>query len=101
VNPQDVAVTLGPAIRRARGRTTQQQLAELLETDQGRISKWERGHHRPTLEEIRSVERALGRPDGFILFEAGYLTLPTTIEETVVLTIGYLAYPFKRALDLR
>lgn len=78
-------MALGAAIRTARGRTTQEKLAELLETDQSRVSKWERDHHRPSLEEVRAIEDALGRPRGFILVQAGLVELPQGLEDQIAL----------------
>jgi transcriptional regulator with XRE-family HTH domain len=79
----DADVSLGAAIRTARGRTTQQQLAELLGTDQTRVSKWENNAHRPSLEEIAAIEAALGRPLGYILIRAGLVELPRSLEDSI------------------
>lgn len=76
-------MALGAAIRTARGRTTQQQLATLIGTDQTRVSKWESDTHRPSLEEIRAIERALDRPPGFIFVQAGLISVPMTLEEQI------------------
>lgn len=78
-------MALGASIRKARGRTTQEALAQAMKTDQSRVSKWERDHHRPTLEEIRAIEDAVGRPRGFILVHAGLVTLPRGIEDQIAL----------------
>lgn len=79
----DAGVTLGAAIRTARGRVTQQELANRLDISQSRISKWEQNTHRPSLEEIRNVEDVLSRPRGFVLIRAGYVDLPQTLEEVL------------------
>lgn len=76
-------MTLGAAIRTARGRTTQQQLAERLGTDQTKLSKWEGDHHRPSLEELGEIERACNRPRGFILVAAGFVELPASLEAAI------------------
>lgn len=54
----------------------QDQLAELVGTDQPTISKWERGVVRPSIENLILIEERTGRPRGFIFVAAGLVDLP-------------------------
>lgn len=88
-----IAVNLGEALRRARGRMTQDELAAATGIDQGTISRWERGQGQPGLDQIRQIEDAAGRRRGFVLIAAGYVSVPATpramIETDAELENGY------------
>lgn len=76
-------VPLGQAIRRVRGDVDQRVVAEAVGRDQGTISKWERGQASPTLEQILSIERALGVLAGSILRLAGYVDDPVNARQAI------------------
>lgn len=61
----------------------QEELAALVGSDQPTISKWERDLQRPSLEHLRAVEEATGRPRGFVLLQAGCVDDVTTVEEAI------------------
>ena len=71
-------VTLGRAIKAARGALKQDALAKAVGTDQPTVSKWERGLVRPSLEDISAVEQATLRPRGWVLIAAGLVDGVTT-----------------------
>lgn len=82
---------LGEAIRAAyQGRLTQAQLAGIVGVEQSTVSKWSRGTARPTLEQIRDLESACGRPVGFVLRAAGFCqdarSVPEAIDADAALT---------------
>lgn len=64
-------VRLGDAIRQARGDWTQAQLAEAIGVDQPTVSKWEAAKMLPSIEDVVAVEKATGRPGGFVFRSAG------------------------------
>lgn len=74
---------LAKAFRRAyEGRLTQTQLAEMIGTTQGNVSKWVNGDG-PPLEMIPAIERACDRQLGFVLRAAGYVKDAKTTAETI------------------
>lgn len=75
---------LGKAIKRARGATTQDQLAALLpDVSQPQVSKWEKGKQAPSIQAIMAIEDALGRPRGWIFRAAGLVAEPVDVREAV------------------
>lgn len=77
------AIHLGAAVRAARGRMTQGELAAALGVDQPTISKWERDDIRPSLEQLRAIEETTGRRRGFILIAAGVVEDVTSVEDAI------------------
>lgn len=70
-----MAVTLGEAIAKCRGESHSQfQLALALGMTPSGVAKWEQNERQPKLVEITRVEEACGRPRGFILALAGFVT---------------------------
>jgi transcriptional regulator with XRE-family HTH domain len=63
----------------------QEDLATAVGTDQPTVSKWERGIIRPSLEYLRAVERATGRPPGFVFVAAGLVELPQSTEDAIAM----------------
>lgn len=77
-------VNLGEGIRQALGgRLTQEQLADKLGVDQGQVSRWVRDKATPSVTRLFAIEDAAGRPRGFIMRAAGYLTDEPTVEEVL------------------
>lgn len=68
-----VAMSLGRALRAARGARTQTEIAELLGVGQNTVSDWERDRSVPPLEHITALELAAGRPRGWALRLAGHV----------------------------
>jgi transcriptional regulator with XRE-family HTH domain len=70
---------LGDAIRTARGDRTQTEFGDLVAealgvpVPQGTISRWELGKAELTVEQVRSIEDAVGLPPGTLLLQAGYM----------------------------
>jgi transcriptional regulator with XRE-family HTH domain len=63
---------LSQAIRLAcEGRISQEALAATLNVAQSTISRWVRGVSSPSIEQVAALERAAGRPPGFVYREAG------------------------------
>lgn len=62
---------LGRALRRARGRTTQQAIADHLGVTQPLVSEWESGKGRPTFDQLLRLEDLLRLPRGYFLRAAG------------------------------
>jgi transcriptional regulator with XRE-family HTH domain len=58
-----LATTLAQNVRLARalGGMTQRSLAEKLDTDAGLVSKWERGKHRPSDENLVAIGETIDR----------------------------------------
>lgn len=71
--PDDRRKQLGAAIRRARGKRSQAQLAEDLGCPQSSVSLWENGRAKLSPERINLIEEALELPAGQLLLEAGYI----------------------------
>ena len=76
----DATVPLGEVIREVRGTLTQDDLADAVGTDQGTVSRWERGNLRPTLDDLRAIEDALGLHHGAIVRRAGYVEDLTSVK---------------------
>lgn len=82
-------MTLGQAVRACRdGRATQVQViervAELgLTLGQTTLSSYERGETVPTVVMSAAIERACGRPLGWIAIQAGYVTDVCTVPEAI------------------
>jgi transcriptional regulator with XRE-family HTH domain len=85
VKAQNLGMLIGQAIRDARGKLTQEQLAVALKTDQGTVSRWETGKLRPTLEELALIEKATGHARGYVLTKAGYLDNKADARATIQL----------------
>ena len=66
-------LTLGDKIRLARveKRLTQQQLADLLDTKQKSISRYEMNQVEPSIGALQKIAQALGKPISFFLEEDG------------------------------
>ena len=78
-----IPMTLGQALRLARGKLTQREVGQLLGVDQGTVSHWEKGKGQPELDQIAAIEEAAGRPRGFTLIAAGFVEMPKTTRETI------------------
>jgi transcriptional regulator with XRE-family HTH domain len=65
------ATTLGANIKRARlaAGLTQRQLADRVDVDPMMVSKWERGWHRPSEENLIALTRELGRDMAWLYTE--------------------------------
>lgn len=75
---------LHDAIRLAyKGRITQTALAEQLGVQQNTISRWVTGETTPSLDQIKALEVAAGRPVGFVLRQAGFVESSRTLENAV------------------
>src|SRR5690606_7530535 len=48
-------------------------LADALGIDQGTVSRWTRGLQRIDLDYFPAIDKALGRPTGYLLRKAGYV----------------------------
>jgi transcriptional regulator with XRE-family HTH domain len=84
--PQAKPVSLADALRACyEGQRTQVELAEALGKAQRTISSWVTGTREPSLDDIRDFESACGRPLGWVLTMAGFVSQPTTPEEAVEL----------------
>lgn len=72
------------AIRQEREdqRLTQAELAGRLGKTQPHIQRWETGRE-PRLDEVRSIEKALGHDPGYLLRLAGYVDDPDSVEGAV------------------
>jgi len=66
------AMTIPEAMRAARGRMTQTQLGDAVGLPQSSISDIERGARAVTVDELVAIERATGRPPGWILRAIGH-----------------------------
>lgn len=73
-------VSVGPAIRQARGDMTQTTLADAVGVDQPTVSRWERDEQRPSLEQLAAVDAATGRQRGFVLIAAGLVQGVQSVE---------------------
>lgn len=80
-----MAVTIGEALRAARGAITQKVVAAAIDVEQGTISRWESDDTRPTLEQLTAFEQATDRPKGFCLIAAGYVEVPTSVPEAAAM----------------
>lgn len=60
-------MSLGKALKAARGSMRQGDLAEAIGEVQATISRWESGPPEPPLSAIQAIEKATGKPQGFIL----------------------------------
>lgn len=80
---QRPSVRVRQAVRSARGAMTQRQLAAALRVDQSKVSRWERGIMEPTLDEIAAIEKATGRPRGWILVACGSVGDVASVEQAV------------------
>lgn len=66
-------MTIGAALRNARGEHTQTDIAERLGVGQNTVSDWERDRSLPGLDQITAFDQACGRPRGWTLRVAGYV----------------------------
>jgi transcriptional regulator with XRE-family HTH domain len=64
---------IGAAIRRARGSTTQVELAARLGIGQPALSGWEQGLVALDLEKLRTIERELGLESGALATAGGFV----------------------------
>jgi transcriptional regulator with XRE-family HTH domain len=77
--------SLGAAVRRARKEAglTQDQLGELADLEQAKISKYENGQHEPPLSAILRIDDALQQPRGYVLRLAQLIYEPDTGEQVI------------------
>lgn len=80
-------MSIADAIRAAyQGRVTQVEAAEALGVSQRTISDWSSrtdGKLAEWLEQLAKLEELAGRPRGWILVQAGYMSDVTTVEEAI------------------
>lgn len=78
-------MTIGAALRSARGSRTQTAVGEAMDPQakQPTISGWESDTAAPTLDQIAEFEHACGRPRGFVLRLAGYVEDPTNTRDAI------------------
>lgn len=95
-DPAARARALGRAIRQARSELTQEELRLRLGVPQTTVSRWELGRCGLTVEQIRSLEQALGLRAGALLIAGGYVagdelptpTLRTFMSDDLAAVIG-------------
>lgn len=77
--------SLGRAIRRARKEAdlTQEQLADLADIDQAKVSRYENGVNEPPLGAILRIDDACKQPRGYVLRIAALINEPDTGEEAI------------------
>lgn len=86
LSPQTRASRLGAAIRACRtGRATQEEVAEKTGIGQTTLSAYERGKNTPTVLAVNAIEHACGRPDGWILVQAGLVAQTKTVPEAIAI----------------
>lgn len=77
-------ISLHDAIRAAyQGRVRQEDLAAVLEVDQGTVSRWSSGKSRPNIVQMRVIERMAGRPLGWIDAQCGLIDDVTTVPQAI------------------
>ena len=79
----DARMDPGQALRAARGKHTQQEIAARMGVSQNAISDWERGRNRAGLDDIAAFEEAAGRPRGWVLRAAGYVAENAGVVEAI------------------
>lgn len=62
---------------------TQEQVAERTGIGQTTLSAYERGKSAPTALALNQIERACGRPDGWIVIQAGLIAEVRTVPEAI------------------
>lgn len=81
---QETKERLGRAIRACRkGRATQDEINERTGIGQSTLSSYEAGASVPTVTRVAAIERACGRPAGFILNHAGLIEVITTVLQAI------------------
>lgn len=89
----DAPMTLGEALRKARSRMTQEDLAEAIgwprKSGQSRLSSMENDAEKGTvtvrdfLADLRRIEDVTGHPHGWILQLAGYVDPTLNVEDAI------------------
>lgn len=59
--------------------------AKALGVSQPTVTRWAGGGVRPSLEDLARIEDACGRPRGFILHAAGYVSDVASVEDAVLM----------------
>lgn len=83
--PEDMEVDqkVGAAMRRFRGRRTQEEVAQAIGTEQPTVSKWEKGLQPPTFRAIYMFESYLGVAHGSVYASAGLVETKDSVELAV------------------
>lgn len=77
-------MSLSEAIRACyEDRLTQDQLAEVTGMLQSKVSRLARGETEPRLSDLKQIEKACGRPAGWIAAQAGYVAEIRTVPEAI------------------
>lgn len=77
--PEERALALAAAVRRARGEMRQVHFAELMGTSQSVISTWESGKTSPSMDTLVAIEERLDLPIGTLAAEAGYFSADAAV----------------------
>lgn len=82
----EARIRLGQAVRACRlGRATQEEVAERTGIGQTTLSAYERGKSEPGALGLRDIERACGRPAGWIAVQAGLVLDVKSVPEAIAI----------------
>jgi transcriptional regulator with XRE-family HTH domain len=83
--PGETGTTVGEAIILALGGRSQKEVADLIGEPPSTFSRWVQGKYLPDFPDLAKIERACGRPLGFILHAAGYVDEVASVPDAVAM----------------